>query len=81
MNQFDLWYAVTDPRNKSWFLSFYLSETKNDVRQSDCKILESTLFYGKTDKSTWFLAYRYKFKKRKRYFEHFKLVVVKNGIR
>ena len=45
--------------------------SKNAFGQSDSIILELTIPEVKTDKSTWFLTYKFSVKKRKRWFVHF----------
>ena len=64
-------YRYRFKKHKGWFVSFYFGEGKNAFRQSDYRILESTIFQVRIDESISFLACRYRFEKPKRWFVKF----------
>ena len=56
--------------DKRWLENFLFDEVKEDLEESGCGILKSTISQV-SDESTWFLTSIYRFKKRKRWFESF----------
>ena len=57
-----------------------MGEVKNVLGQSDCRKLEGTIFQVRINISSWFLAYRYRFKKHKRRLLNFWFCMGENAL-